>query len=234
MRPGHSAPTRASGVSDIITRVVRNVVVVVVRHAKYVLGMTPKRHTILLSKINHNGDCHRWTGYCDRNGYGIFFAGQLCVPRVVKVHRYMYEHVNGVSLDPWVAVRHRCGSRSCVNPDHLYIDYKRKKNPNAHKNRQRGPRPHVWKWGPDPTLKDMNLSFLRMRAQCKYRNEPFELTFDDYRDIWSGSWHRRGRTNGSLNITRIHKDEPWTRSNTHLVTRINNLDPYLNTKKNKD
>lgn len=188
--------------------------------------MTPKRHTILLSRIDHDGDCHRWTGYIDGHGYGIFYAGQLNVPRVVKVHRYMYEHTHGVRLDPWVAVRHRCGLRACVNPDHLYINYKHRINPNAYSNRQRGPRPHVWKWGPDSTLKDMNLSFLRMRAQCKYRKEPFDLTFDDYRSVWGTQWSRRGRTNGSLNITRKEKTGAWTRTNVHLVERIEHLDSY--------
>ena len=188
--------------------------------------MTPKKLDQFKSNIQiTESGCHLWTGTVDTHGYGSFYTGDTDRP-TVKVHRWWYEYTHGVELDPWSAVRHYCNKRTCVNVDHLYIHKDRVLKPRSYINRQRGPRPHTWKQGPDPVHKQMNMSFLRMRAQCKFRKEPFHLTFQDYQEIWQDSWSQRGRTEGSLNMTRRDYMGEWTRDNVHLVVRRKNLEPW--------
>jgi hypothetical protein len=188
--------------------------------------MTPKKLAKFFNNIRvTESGCHTWTGNIDTHGYATFYTGDPGRP-TVKAHRFIYEHTHGVVLDPWSAVRHRCGNKVCCNPAHLVIRKDRVFKPDAYINRQRGERPHTWKRGPNRMHKDMNMSFLRMRAQCKFRSEPFELTFDDYLAVWEANWKRRGRTEGSLNITRRDPTGAWSRDNVHLVERRSNLEPW--------
>ena len=174
--------------------------------------------------------CHLWTGGKDSKGYGVYYAGSLAPKPTIKVHRWMYEDVNNVQLDPWFAVKHTCKNRLCVNSEHLYVIKNRKIKPDAYKHRMIGPRPHTWKWGTDPRLKDMNISYLRMKAQCKYRDEVFELTFEDYVKIWYDKWKLRGRSEGSLNLTRKNPNKAWTFDNIVLVVRREYLEAWRSKK----
>ena len=188
--------------------------------------MTPYQLKQFKSKIQIlDAGCHIWTGSVDTHGYGSFYTGDAPRP-TIKVHRWWYEYTHNVQLPPWSAVHHYCGNRICVNADHLYIHKNRVIRPSSYINKQKGPRPHMWKQGPNPIHKEMNMSFLRMRAQCKFRKEPFHLTFQDYLEIWGDSWSQRGRTEGSLNMTRKDPMGDWTRDNSVLVLRKKNLEPW--------
>jgi hypothetical protein len=60
--------------------------------------------------------CWLWLGPTDDNGYGrIRFEG-----RQMLVHRFFYAEHNGVLL-PKMFVCHRCGTPTCVNPEHLWL-----------------------------------------------------------------------------------------------------------------
>ncbi len=59
------------------------------------------------------GDCWRWTGAFDRNGYGTFSVGG----KTVRAHRFAFEAHHGRA--PSRNVLHKCGHRWCVNPHHL-------------------------------------------------------------------------------------------------------------------
>lgn len=57
-------------------------------------------------------DCWIWTGALGDDGYGRFW---LPGGRAVRPHRYVYEHVHGVALDPAAPLRHWCDVPLCVH-----------------------------------------------------------------------------------------------------------------------
>ena len=62
--------------------------------------------------------CWLWTGYQSENGYGRI---RLTNRRVVRLHRWMYEHTNGPIGELLACHRDICnGRRNCVNPEHIY------------------------------------------------------------------------------------------------------------------
>lgn len=82
-----------------------------------------------------------------------------------------------------------------------------------------GIRPLVWKSGPDPVLHQQYAAWSQCRAQANYRGEAWQLTFEEYQEIWQGSWHLRGRTKNTLCMSRLDSELPWDRSNSQLITR---------------
>ena len=42
------------------------------------------------------------------------------MPGSELVHRFMYEHVSGESLQE-ITIDHACGNRACINPAHLRL-----------------------------------------------------------------------------------------------------------------
>jgi hypothetical protein len=67
------------------------------------------------------------------------------------------------------------------------------------------------------------LSYCRMRAQAKYRNEGWDITWEQYQEIWEGKWHLKGRASDDLCLTRIDWAGPWTMTNVNLVFRLDHL-----------
>jgi hypothetical protein len=66
-------------------------------------------------------DCHIWNGWCQQDGYGRMKVRG----KDEYVHRLAY--VQHVGLIPdGMAVGQLCDNRRCINPDHLYIFWKRK------------------------------------------------------------------------------------------------------------
>lgn len=59
--------------------------------------------------------CWMWLWGLDRDGYGRFKIGKI---EEVRAHRWAYRHFVG-PIAEGLHVHHRCGSRACVNPDHL-------------------------------------------------------------------------------------------------------------------
>lgn len=77
---------------------------------------------------------------------------------------------------------------------------------------------------PIPWEHDRRLAWLRFRNQCIWRGERFELTWEDYCEIWPESrFQLRGRKSTDLIITRIDREHAWTRANTCLMTRYQQL-----------
>jgi len=65
---------------------------------------------IYAKSVRAPGDCWLWTGPTDKDGYGLYGHQQ-------RVHRVVQALTRGKSKG-WVL--HRCGTRNCVNPAHLY------------------------------------------------------------------------------------------------------------------
>jgi hypothetical protein len=73
--------------------------------------------------------------------------------------------------------------------------------------------PNTYKSGPDPLRHSMYRPFSQRKAQADFRNEIWELTFDEFADFWKDYWHLRGRTSGDYHMTRIDKSKPWNINN---------------------
>lgn len=86
-----------------------------------------------------------------------------------------------------------------------------------------GPRPHVWVCGPDEYKHSMYMPFLRSKAQANYRGEPWELSFDQFYELWKDEWPNRGRKPDDICMTRNDPDSAWDTSNTILITRSEHL-----------
>jgi hypothetical protein len=64
--------------------------------------------------------CKIWTGYKDRNGYGmrwIIYKGRRSLR---LVHRLAWEEFYGVQLTKDIHICHHCDVRSCYEITHLY------------------------------------------------------------------------------------------------------------------
>lgn len=70
--------------------------------------------------VSTPSSCWEWTGACDQKGYGAFGIGSTKdgTARVVRAHRFSYEHFVGPVPDG-LELDHLCRNRRCVNPEHL-------------------------------------------------------------------------------------------------------------------
>jgi len=82
-----------------------------------------------------------------------------------------------------------------------------------------GPRPHVWKSGPDPIEHKKYLNWLQQKNQAQFRKETWELTFEVWKEIWGEDWHNKGRASDNFCMTRIDDKAAWTKDNIEILTR---------------
>lgn len=72
--------------------------------------------------------------------------------------------------------------------------------------------------------KEKRVAWLRMKAQAKYRNENFCLTWDDFQCLWTDElWANRGMESTQLAMTRIDPANPWALDNVKIVERQEHL-----------
>ena len=91
--------------------------------------------------------------------------------------------------------------------------------------RSSGPRPHTWKY--QGILHDMHIPFLRSKAQAKFRSEIWELTLEEFYEIWKLDWHNRGTKSDSACMSRIDTSLPWNKNNTVIIQRSEQLIKYF-------
>ena len=76
----------------------------------------------------------------------------------------------------------------------------------------------------------IHYAYLRLKSQSIFRNEPFELTQEEFMEIWKGKIHLKGRGKGQLRMTRKDRDKPWCKDNIVIGTQ-SEIDLYYNTRR---
>lgn len=68
--------------------------------------------------------------------------------------------------------------------------------------------------------KEMRLCYARMKAQAKFRNELFCLTYEEYKSLWTlDKWYNKGRGSKSLSMSRLDPNGPWDIWNITIESR---------------
>ncbi len=105
------------------------------------------------------------------------------------------------------------------------VPYKPRPGPYKNKGVILGPRPHVWRSGPDPLRHEQYIAWLKARAQANFRGEGWTMTFEEFEAMWNqdGSWHQRGRAADDLMMTRRDSGSPWSKDNCYIELRRDHL-----------
>lgn len=82
-----------------------------------------------------------------------------------------------------------------------------------------GPRPQCWVSGPDPVTHQQYRAFIQQRNQAQWRGEPWQLTFEQWQDLWFPHWRQRGRGRWDYCMVRRDPSLPWDTANTEVVSR---------------
>lgn len=87
---------------------------------------------------------------------------------------------------------------------------------------RKGIRPHCWKvQGEVPH--QQHLAWLQMKAQASYRKETFELTFEQFQELWRDKWDMKGRGSDDYCLTRQDPLGIWCVDNVVCIPRIEHL-----------
>lgn len=88
---------------------------------------------------------------------------------------------------------------------------------------RKGPRPHVWVVGPDEFKHSMYTPWQMSSCQARFRGEEWDLTFDEYYNLWKKDWHNRGRKPDNVCMTRKDPSGAWTMGNVEIITRLEHI-----------
>ena len=85
------------------------------------------------------------------------------------------------------------------------------------------PKPAAW-LHKDPAVHVKFDPWHKMRSQANYRQEGWDLPFEDFCAIWTDDlWLQRGRASTDLAMTRVDPEEAWSKDNVVIVTRRQQL-----------
>lgn len=72
-----------------------------------------------------------------------------------------------------------------------------------------------------PHIQPLRRAYAVARCQAKYRNESWELTWEEWRDLWleNNQYLRKGRGSNDLALVRISLRKPWRWDNVQIEVR---------------
>mgnify|MGYP003654018485 CR=1 FL=1 len=91
--------------------------------------------------------------------------------------------------------------------------------------RPRGQYPNNWCSGPDLVDHDKFIKWHKHRSQARFRQEPHEITFAEWLDIWRDplDWFNRGTAVDAVCLVMLDYDLGWHKDNVEIVTRAEQL-----------
>lgn len=111
---------------------------------------------------------------------------------------------------------------TCINTHMKY--YKLRPRKTTQTNLGRTSNPNEWLSGPCPETHDKYYAWLKHRAQARYRREEYDLTWEDWCELWTPElWPQRGKHRHSVCLQRIEIDGAWSLDNCEIVTRLEQL-----------
>ena len=57
------------------------------------------------------------------------------------------------------------------------------------------------------------------KNQARARQQQWDLSREEYDDLWQGKEDKRGRSSDSLSLCRVDLNKPWSKENCVLMTR---------------
>lgn len=78
-----------------------------------------------------------------------------------------------------------------------------------------------WVTGPDDERHDKYYVWMRAKAQARFKNQTWDLTFEEFESFWTPErWEWRGsRTKNGLILARLDPQGPWSVDNCQIMTR---------------
>ena len=72
--------------------------------------------------------------------------------------------------------------------------------------------------------KQARLKYMQQKRDARNRKIPFEITFEDWLEVWTRSdhWNSRGKFPGGYVMGRIGDIGPYARHNVHIITSHEN------------
>tara|TARA_X000001382_G_scaffold126397_1_gene112972 strand:+ start:175 stop:636 length:462 start_codon:yes stop_codon:yes gene_type:complete len=89
----------------------------------------------------------------------------------------------------------------------------------ANTGKNRGKRPYRWITGPDPIVQRLRRRWLLAKNQAKYWNQPWQISWDQYRDLLLDHEDQLGNRADAMNLCRTDKTEGWTIGNVTIMTQ---------------
>lgn len=75
-------------------------------------------------------------------------------------------------------------------------------------------------FGDDEIMRDKYYAWQKHRAQANFRGETYELTFDEWQQLWPDDlWFKRGRNSEDLCLTRYDFAGEWAIHNVTVCSR---------------
>jgi hypothetical protein len=83
-----------------------------------------------------------------------------------------------------------------------------------------------------PHLHRLRRAFIVARCQANYRNEGWELTWDDWQYLWltKDRYLRKGRGADDLGLSRLDYSSSWCMDNVQIETRKDHLSRIVSQK----
>lgn len=77
----------------------------------------------------------------------------------------------------------------------------------------------------DPILQQLRLCYSRSKNQAKHRGQLWQLSFDDFVNMWKldDRYLQRGRGSNNYHMCRIDDVQGWTKSNVQIIRRGEHL-----------